>query len=152
MIGFSKWDVYAQQDGTGIVPEVPTHMPDQYYENKDANDYADYIWTEFTKRRWEAVRETKGRIVSLDILCVDPEYQRRGAGTLFLEYGAEIADELGVESVVEASRQGRFLYQNFGFTILEDVLITNPPKQQGQQEQFIHWMHRPKEAAVNGTG
>lgn len=36
-------------------------------------------------------------VLALDILCVDPQHQRRGAGTLFLEYGVQIADELGVE-------------------------------------------------------
>lgn len=37
---------------------------------------------------------------------------------------------------------GRWLYQEFGFVILEDVLIANPPKQQGLQEQFFYWMRR----------
>lgn len=146
--GFMKWDVYAQEDGSGIVPEVPVHMPEQYYENQDANDYADYIWNEFTRRRWDAVRKTGGRIVSLDIAAVDPKYQRRGVGKMLMQYGVDVADKLGVESVVEASRRGRFLYQNFGFTILEDVTITNPPKQKGQQEQFIYWMHRPAKAST----
>lgn len=46
------------------------------------------------------------------------------------------------QAVVEASRAGRYLYQKFDFKILEDILIPNPPKQKGQQEQFIHWMRR----------
>ncbi|KAF2690120.1 hypothetical protein K458DRAFT_289798 [Lentithecium fluviatile CBS 122367] len=143
MVGFAKWDVY-----DGVVPEVPTSMPEKYYKDDDAKKYAEYIWGEFTRRRWESVRESGGNLVSLDITSVDPKHHRRGAGSLFMQYGTAIADKLGVEAVVEASRMGRYLYENFGFQILEDVLIPNPPKQQGQQEQFIHWMRRPARSYV----
>lgn len=106
---------------------------------------------------------------------MDPKHHRRGVGTLMMQYGVGIADELGVDvrilglshlprshlllelltdsfskAVVEASRVGRFLYEKFGFEILEDVLIPNPPKQQGQQEQFIHWMQRPAKPGKGG--
>lgn len=58
MIGFAKWDVY-----DGFVPEVVTEMPAQYYRDEGEKKYADYMWYEFTRRRWEAVRESGGRIV-----------------------------------------------------------------------------------------
>lgn len=57
-VGFAKWDVY-----DGVVPDVPTGMPPQYYKNDDAKEYADYIWKEFTRRRWDAVRASGGKIV-----------------------------------------------------------------------------------------
>lgn len=34
-------------------------------------------------------------IIALDILAVDPAYQRRGAGRLLVKWGTAIADELG---------------------------------------------------------
>jgi len=58
VVGFTKWDVY-----DGVIPEVPTSMPPQYYKDTDAKEYAEYIWKEFTKRRWDAVRKSGGRIV-----------------------------------------------------------------------------------------
>ena len=33
----------------------------------------------------------------LNLLCVDPEYQRSGAGTALMRWGTKIADERGVE-------------------------------------------------------
>ena len=36
------------------------------------------------------------RIV-LDILAVDPAYQRRGAGSMLVQWGLDLADELGFE-------------------------------------------------------
>ncbi|PSN64134.1 hypothetical protein BS50DRAFT_648038 [Corynespora cassiicola Philippines] len=143
--GFAKWDIY-----DGIVPDVgPKSLQGNYWKDKDEKDYADYIFWEFTRRRWDAVKKSNGHIVSLDIMCFDPAYHRKGFGSLLMEYGVGEADRLGVDAVVEASRMGRYLYEEFGFEILEDVLIQNPPKQAGQQEQFIHWMRRP--ATKEGT-
>lgn len=47
----------------GVVPDVPTSMPPQYYKDDGAKEYAKYIWTEFTRRRWDAVRASEGKIV-----------------------------------------------------------------------------------------
>ena len=58
MIGFAKWDIY-----DGHLPEVPTGMPEKYYRDEEEKAYADYMWNEFTKRRWEAVRESGGHLV-----------------------------------------------------------------------------------------
>ncbi|KAA8569093.1 hypothetical protein EYC84_000763 [Monilinia fructicola] len=46
-------------------------------------------------------------IIALDILAVDPAYQRRGAGRLLVRWGTAIADELGYMAIVEASEAGR---------------------------------------------
>lgn len=44
---------------------------------------------------------------------------------------------------------GRYLYEKFGFQILEDVLIKNPPAQKDRPEEFIYWMWRPAKKAVD---
>lgn len=33
--------------------------------------------------------------IALDILCVDPAHQRRGAGRQLVKWGTKIADDLG---------------------------------------------------------
>ncbi|KAL8364965.1 hypothetical protein RB595_003990 [Gaeumannomyces hyphopodioides] len=166
IVGFAKWDVY-----DGFAPDVgPGSLKGDQWRDKDAKEYADYIWWEFTRRRWAALKESGGHLVcecrpyactstprgpllpliadrwratALDIMSVDPAYQRRGVGAKLMKYGVDEADRLGVEAVVEASRMGRYLYETFGFEIREDILIPNPPKRAGQPEQFIHWMTRP---------
>lgn len=57
IVGFVKWDIYDK-----IIPEVPTSMPAQYYKDEDSKEYAEYIWKEFTRRRWDAVRTSEGRL------------------------------------------------------------------------------------------
>ena len=54
----------------------------------------------FLEERNAAIRASGGNLVSLDILTIDPAYQRRGAGGKLVEYGTGIADKLGVEAVV----------------------------------------------------
>ncbi|KAL8282772.1 hypothetical protein RB597_010152 [Gaeumannomyces tritici] len=43
----------------------------------------------------------RGHLVSLDIMSVDPAYQRRGVGATLMKYGVDEADRLGLEAVVE---------------------------------------------------
>ncbi|KAL8396898.1 hypothetical protein RB594_003843 [Gaeumannomyces avenae] len=139
IVGFAKWDIY-----DGFEPDVgPGSLKGDQWRDKEAKEWADYIWWEFTRRRWTTLKESGGHLVSLDTTSADPAYQRRGAGATLMKYGVDEADRLGVEAVVEATRMGRYLYENFGFEIREDISIPNPPERAGQPEQFIHWMTRP---------
>ena len=51
----------------------------------------------------------------LGILTTDPPHQRRGAGAMLVQWGCEIADELGLECYLEASDAGYRLYKSKGF-------------------------------------
>lgn len=57
-VGFAKWDVYVD-----VIPDVPSSMPPQYYKDSDAREYAEYVWAEFMRRGWDAVRGSGGRMV-----------------------------------------------------------------------------------------
>ena len=35
--------------------------------------------------------------IALDLQCVDPAYQRRGAGRMLVRWGTELADKMGVK-------------------------------------------------------
>lgn len=54
-------------------------------------------------------------------LCCDPLHQKRGAGTLLVEWGCAEADSLGLRAYVEASPLGLPLYLKFGFKEIEKV-------------------------------
>jgi GNAT superfamily N-acetyltransferase len=34
---------------------------------------------------------------ALDLMCIDPDHQRQGAGTLLMQWGIEMADKLGTK-------------------------------------------------------
>lgn len=43
------------------------------------------------------------------------EYRRRGAGSMMLQWGCDVADALGIAGWIEASAEGNFLYKCHGF-------------------------------------
>ena len=56
----------------------------------------------------------------LAVLVTDPKYQRRGAGNLLVEWGAKRADEDGLMAYLEATDEGRQLYERHGFRFVKD--------------------------------
>jgi predicted N-acetyltransferase YhbS len=53
--------------------------------------------------------------VDLDTVATHPDYQRRGAGSMLVKWGCELADVEGVAAYVDASKNGAPLYAKFGF-------------------------------------
>lgn len=51
----------------------------------------------------------------LDTLGTHPDYQRRGAGSMLVQWGCDLADKDGVAAYVDASKEGASLYQRHGF-------------------------------------
>ncbi|KFY26987.1 hypothetical protein V491_01093 [Pseudogymnoascus sp. VKM F-3775] len=51
----------------------------------------------------------------LDTLGTHPDYQRRGAGSMLVKWGCDLADKDGVSAYVDASKKGLPLYKKYGF-------------------------------------
>lgn len=100
------------------------------------------------------IRILRGMIV-LEICFVEPSYRRRGVGNLLVQWGTKKADEMGLESSVEATVDGKPLYAKHGFEYMNDFEIkVTPPEQTDelvklQQDLYFHgfFMWRP----VGGT-
>ena len=78
--------------GLDIIVPAPQHPP-----------------SHFTVIRWYVL--TRG--TDLDTLAAHPDYQRRGAGSMLLQWGCDMADKDGVALYVDASKAGAPLYQRF---------------------------------------
>jgi GNAT superfamily N-acetyltransferase len=78
------------------------------------------ILEDFMARRRRACRE--GHIL-LAVLFVHPEYQRRGAGSMMVQWGADLADQLMLPAWVEASPFGHGLYARYGFEDVDHVKV-----------------------------
>lgn len=69
----------------------------------------------------------------LQVCFTDPDYRGRGIGKFLMEWGVKKADEMGVESFIEASEMGTHLYRKFGFVIvceeLSETNISNPSEE-----------------------
>ncbi|THW77935.1 hypothetical protein D6D19_01873 [Aureobasidium pullulans] len=64
----------------------------------------------------------------LHICFTDPDYQRRGIGSMMLQWGSDLADQLFLLSWVEASPAGNFLYRKFGY---KDIEVNESGEMQG---------------------
>lgn len=56
----------------------------------------------------------------LNILFTIPEYRRRGAASLVMDWGVERADCMGLDVYIEASEGGKPLYEKYGFEAIEE--------------------------------
>lgn len=64
---------------------------------------------------------SNGPYAQLEILFTSIGHRRKGAGGLVVDAGVARAEELGLDAFIEASPEGRFLYETRGFRSVEDV-------------------------------
>ncbi|KAI4718001.1 hypothetical protein E4T48_05761 [Aureobasidium sp. EXF-10727] len=109
IVAASNWRVHM-----GFVPE---------HEEEDLG----WEWLEGDEVKLEKCREVMRDIADkrkmlftepycqLHICFTDPDYQRRGIGSMMLQWGCDLADQLFLPSWVEASPTGNFLYRKHGY-------------------------------------
>ena len=107
IVGFSIWAVY--HNG---MPEFRAQPPDSYWPSAEDAEYAKSMIGWFAQQRIARVRSMGGKAVHLNTLAVLPEYSRKGIGSKLLVWGLDKADELRLDSFLEASVMGRGLYEN----------------------------------------
>jgi hypothetical protein len=61
------------------------------------------------------------RRVELETLFTHPKYQGNGVGSALLQWGLDEADRLGLMIYLEATEEGRPLYERFGFEAIKVV-------------------------------
>ncbi|KAF2140423.1 uncharacterized protein K452DRAFT_299766 [Aplosporella prunicola CBS 121167] len=110
-----------------------------------------YWWPEGDGRKYASLYlnrmlELRPRIMSrpntlIEIMFVHPDYRRRGVGSLLMEWGVRMTDELGLPGFVESTADGEGLYKKFGYetvgTLNFDLSIPNPSEEWKQlQEKY----------------
>ncbi|KAH6842895.1 acyl-CoA N-acyltransferase [Chaetomium sp. MPI-CAGE-AT-0009] len=58
----------------------------------------------------------------LELITTDPEFQGRGAGSMLMEWGVEKVDRDGLEAYLEASPDGRGLFEKSGFRVADELV------------------------------
>lgn len=80
--------------------------------------------------------------VLLSILATHPEHYSRGVGAIHMEWGMNLADELGLPAYLEASPKGKPLYARYGFKEIGKMRFD--ARQWGKEENIPHYyMLRP---------
>ncbi|KAK3363176.1 acetyltransferase [Lasiosphaeria hispida] len=101
---WAKWDL--------SMPEERGRRYPPWHEDMPAGECDVFFGREETERR----RVMGGlKHFYLDTLVTHPDYQRRGAGLMLLQWGCDLAGEHGVGAYVDASKAGARLYEKCGF-------------------------------------
>ncbi|TFB02742.1 hypothetical protein CCMA1212_005381 [Trichoderma ghanense] len=91
--------------------------------------YSGDVKPSLPRRSWgagtnpEACDAFFGEMDHLKLLHTDPDHQRRGAGGMSLQWGTAEADRLGLVSYLEASEEGRPLYERYGFKEVGRIVV-----------------------------
>ncbi|OAL63892.1 hypothetical protein A7C99_4544 [Trichophyton rubrum] len=111
ILAFAKWNVYVggpqalqrwrEQMKTGEDMFVP--------EGANVEGYRYCMGKLFDNRKLFFV---------LALLATDPAHERRGAGTLLVNWGCDLADKHGAETYLEASQRGYPVYERRGFEVI----------------------------------
>ena len=77
-------------------------------------------------------------IVYLASLATKPKHQGKGVGSMLLQWGTERADGAGLEIYLESTKEGKPLYEKFGF---ETVHIKEQELEKyGGRGKDKHWI------------
>ncbi|RDW56654.1 hypothetical protein BP6252_14067 [Coleophoma cylindrospora] len=135
IISAAKWCIYE----TALTREqMDEKITCDWHENEDTNKWSSHIINWIHDHR---LSKTKGaRCCVLDILSTHPEHQRRGAGSLLVKWGTDIADAMGVPAYIEGSIYARRLYEQNGFVASSVDLITIPVPEIWQKRDEIKFL------------
>ncbi|KAF8217813.1 hypothetical protein K438DRAFT_1556288 [Mycena galopus ATCC 62051] len=127
IIGMAIWVNASLVPGHGEPPE-PADYTALYPDNEPEARCLQQLMNSLHKLRLGVLKE-KARPESvlksamvLDMLGVDPAFQRRGAASKLTQWGLDEAKRRGgIEAIMEASKMGRLVYKQKGFHEIEDV-------------------------------
>ncbi|MCJ1394436.1 hypothetical protein MMC18_007425 [Xylographa bjoerkii] len=122
---------------------VEEEAEDGHWDTAEEREWAKVLWGQLLAVRTKAVEEAGGNLLLLSLLCVDPTYQRAGAGTALMQWGTRIADERGVEAILESTPVAAYLYEQNGFRIVEKMKWDVPEKFSGRVKPEVFFMRRP---------
>lgn len=119
IVAYAKWDLAMPDERGCRFPPWHEDMPKQDCDNffntlernrkrvfGDTKHYCMSLWLQL---------EMNANCEDLDMLGTHPDYRGRGAGSMLVKYGCDLAAENGVGAYVDASKAGAPLYAKFGF-------------------------------------
>ncbi|KAL4739960.1 acyl-CoA N-acyltransferase [Aspergillus similis] len=133
LVGLTRWAVYAEDQPVekSVEEAVEARLSTDIPERRDDVARAIYTAVELGKREFLGVGTIENnengimlrKRVELEALLVHPDYQRKGIAKRLLAWGIEEAERLGIDTWLEATEQGRPVYEKSGFQPLREVKV-----------------------------
>ncbi|KAK2600554.1 hypothetical protein N8I77_010079 [Diaporthe amygdali] len=144
IVGGAAWNIHR----TNPFAE-PHPMEATWFPNDSSRTFAEKALENYGRPRFEAAQRPH---LYLFNVFVHPDFRRKGVGQKFLDWGMNRADELGLEFFLDATPQGKPLYDANGFIVVEENVTApttdNPDEKWKETEEkvspFTFWlMWRP---------
>ncbi|TVY67371.1 hypothetical protein LSUE1_G008643 [Lachnellula suecica] len=118
IVGFIGWKIYTSTPFSKVPSRVQFRSWPE--EDKEGRECAEEIVSQcfYPRQSW-----MNRPMATMDDTTVRQDHQKKGVGSSLVKWGLRKADELGIESFVEATDAGRKLYQKYGFSIIMKVLV-----------------------------
>ncbi|KAJ9245751.1 hypothetical protein DTO271D3_4073 [Paecilomyces variotii] len=129
-VGFAGWSLeQTTQEGKttniGAVSEEreePNKCPRRDYWHPSTLDVKTWVGvSRMFRNEKKRVLENRKNIWRLNMISVNPAYQRQGIGSILLQWGTEEADAHGRDSFLISSPAGVRLYAKFGFKVVGEI-------------------------------
>ncbi|MCJ1310747.1 RNA polymerase II transcription factor B 52 kDa subunit [Agyrium rufum] len=122
---------------------------DWWPKDSGGKKLTELLLREFTGRMLRRTRRAYMRMSNLslhDRCFTHPDHRKRGAGSLLVRWGVEKADELGLDSFVEATNSCTSLYERHGFVASDSFNIKTE-----RDDASEDWMKLVKELSIEYT-
>ncbi|KAF8867266.1 hypothetical protein BDZ45DRAFT_609538 [Acephala macrosclerotiorum] len=144
IVSAAKWCIYEE---ALTEEEMNETLNVDWHSDADTNEWAAYLihWIHSYRLR----RTNGARCCVLDMMSTHPDHQRRGAGSMLVKWGTEIADSMGVESFIEGTIIAQPLYESCGFKTAPGdwIVIPVPEKWKERPEIKYFFYERPSKRA-----
>ncbi|KAK4495501.1 hypothetical protein PRZ48_013833 [Zasmidium cellare] len=123
IVGFALWTYMSSS--INLSPATLESTP--FAETEDDAEFAKQVWKSFITPRRSAIFEAEKShpgvgLWVLEYLAVDPNHQRKGAGSKLVNWGLEKARNDGMGAVVEGTPPGQPCYTACGFeTVIAEM-------------------------------
>jgi len=96
-------------------------------------------------------RSSSDSMLVLGLLCVHPDFQRRGVGKELVRWGLRQAADLGLTVHLEASPEGIPLYRSLGFKTVETVIVKADQWDGGFERRYIVMLREPTSTILENS-
>lgn len=129
VVAYSKWN-------GSDAPFPDGSNPIKWPANSDS-ELADHFFGNLLSRHAKMMRGRKHWY--LELLATRKEYQGRGAASQLLKWGLAQSDAAGTETYLEASPEGKPVYERFGFEEEDRLIVDLKGKSGGvlDEQEFV---------------
>ncbi|KAI0541757.1 acyl-CoA N-acyltransferase [Xylaria digitata] len=151
IVGGALWNIY--EENPFVNPQPPTVT---WFPPGGSRTFVEKVLENHARPRSKAAQKPH---IYLFIIFTHPDYQRRGVGQQFIDWGIKKSNEMGVDIYLDSTPYGRPLYEVNGFEYVEkndNIPVTKNPDEAWKEIEekvgpFTFWlMRRPVNGGYGG--